>query len=291
MRVAIASAGSTFAIAVGEVDNFNVDVEGWKTGMSGGVGSVVRVAAGGPAGASDAFLKVTADPASTIFKLVFFNQAQWAGNYISAGVTSIAMSLKNLGNAPLAMRVTLGTSVAPLNGGEWYTSTNPINLPAMSNWTNVSFPIGAGDLTNFSGMGTYATDMANIMTLRILNVADASPYGDNVDEIPFILGLDNITAVGAAAPIPGDFNNSNKVNAADLTKWRGDFGVNSGSNADGDSDSDGNDFLIWQQHLGEGSGSSIVGAAGAVPEPSSMALAALAVLAGVRCRSRTRGRS
>jgi MYXO-CTERM domain-containing protein len=40
------------------------------------------------------------------------------------------------------------------------------------------------------------------------------------------------------------------VDSADLAKWKGDFGATSDSSADGDNDSDGADFLIWQQNRG-----------------------------------------
>ena len=47
-----------------------------------------------------------------------------------------------------------------------------------------------------------------------------------------------------------DFNNDTLVDSADLTQWEGDYGVNADSDADGDMDSDGNDFLIWQSEFG-----------------------------------------
>jgi len=81
----------------------------------------------------------------------------------------------------------------------------------------------------------------------------------------------------------GDFNEDNVVDGEDLVKWRGDFGVNAGSDADGDGDSDGGDFLIWQQQLG--AGAEIVAGA-AVPEASSLtlALAAMVVMASKSSR-------
>jgi hypothetical protein len=46
-----------------------------------------------------------------------------------------------------------------------------------------------------------------------------------------------------------DFNNDGAVDAEDLVEWRGDFGMNDRSDADGDGDSDGADFLAWQRQL------------------------------------------
>jgi hypothetical protein len=81
-------------------------------------------------------------------------------------------------------------------------------------------------------------------------------------------------------------NGNGFVNGADLAQWRGDFGIDAGSNADADGDSDGNDFLIWQRNLGVGTPPSAA-AASAVPEPAAclMVLMAGAVLSVTR-RSR-----
>ena len=50
--------------------------------------------------------------------------------------------------------------------------------------------------------------------------------------------------------LPGDFDYDGDVDAADLTHWKGDAGLNGDSDADGDGDSDGADFLIWQRNVG-----------------------------------------
>jgi hypothetical protein len=76
---------------------------------------------------------------------------------------------------------------------------------------------------------------------------------------------------------PADFNEDTFVNAADLTMWKGAFGINANGDADGDNDSDGADYLIWQRNFGATSGLSAgSGTLAAVPEPS----AALAAIMG-----------
>jgi probable HAF family extracellular repeat protein len=81
----------------------------------------------------------------------------------------------------------------------------------------------------------------------------------------------------AILTLPGDFNVDGMVDAADLSQWKGDFGVNGRSDADGDGDSDGADFLIWQRNLGMTSAAPV---GVATPEPPNclLALAVLAVL-------------
>ncbi len=77
----------------------------------------------------------------------------------------------------------------------------------------------------------------------------------------------------------GDYNDDNVVNAADYTVWRNTLGSTTDLQADGDGNGkiDRDDYLIWKWsygHVGPGSGAT-------VPEPSSVLLAAIAILA--RC--------
>jgi hypothetical protein len=83
--------------------------------------------------------------------------------------------------------------------------------------------------------------------------------------------------------LPGDFDNNNVVNNDDLVVWRnGMMGNNALGDTDGDADTDGNDFLIWQRFLG--ATNPAVAATAAVPEPTSLVAAAVAsiALAGFR---------
>ncbi|HEX6961099.1 MAG TPA: hypothetical protein VF175_04480, partial [Lacipirellula sp.] len=75
------------------------------------------------------------------------------------------------------------------------------------------------------------------------------------------------------------------VDSADLAQWKGDFGENDDSDADGDMDSDGGDFLIWQRNLGQ---MGAVPAAAAVPEPGVGALFGSSLLAIGALRGRNR---
>jgi len=100
-----------------------------------------------------------------------------------------------------------------------------------------------------------------------------------------------------SASTTADFDRTNTVDFADYTKWVGDFTVNDGSDADGDGDSDGADFLAWQRTVGSTvnlyvglnfdineSAASIAARAGVVPEPGSIVLALLGVTGFLRRR-------
>lgn len=94
-----------------------------------------------------------------------------------------------------------------------------------------------------------------------------------------LTGLSSPTAIVIVPTLPGDFNDDGAVDAADLTQWEGDFGLNGESDADSDGDSDGADFLAWQRQLD----TAALGASahGLVPEPTTVTLVLVAVV-GIR---------
>jgi hypothetical protein len=95
-------------------------------------------------------------------------------------------------------------------------------------------------------------------------------YGDydvTIDGKTYHLSLDKgrpeyqlIVRLGA------DFNHDNVVNAADLALWQANFGASPIGDADGDGDTDGADFLLWQSQAGQIT-SPFTTAAQTVPEP------------------------
>lgn len=94
-----------------------------------------------------------------------------------------------------------------------------------------------------------------------------------------LTGLTSPTAIVIVPTQPGDFNHDGGVDAADLTQWQGDFGVNDESDADNDGDSDGADFLAWQRQLSAATPG--VSDNAPVPEPATSLLFILAA-AGIR---------
>jgi cyclophilin family peptidyl-prolyl cis-trans isomerase len=81
----------------------------------------------------------------------------------------------------------------------------------------------------------------------------------------------------------GDYNFDGKVDAADLTVWKADFGSSTKAEADGNGNGvvDGGDFLIWQRTLGQNFGAP---ALAAIPEPAAATLALLAAAGLLRRR-------
>jgi hypothetical protein len=80
--------------------------------------------------------------------------------------------------------------------------------------------------------------------------------------------------------LDADFDEDGSVDADDLAAWEGGFGsgtTKAQGDADADSDVDGADFLAWQRQFGSAPPASV--AAGAIPEPSALALAGVGALA------------
>jgi hypothetical protein len=67
-------------------------------------------------------------------------------------------------------------------------------------------------------------------------------------------GWSSLSDQNIDAGLAADFNNSNSVNGADLTIWKGAYATNANGDADGDGDTDGNDFMIWQRQVNQSAG-------------------------------------
>lgn len=104
---------------------------------------------------------------------------------------------------------------------------------------------------------------------------------------------DDLVAGHVTRPVPGDFNDDQFVDGADLEIWRTNFGSTdlpafTLGDANGDGAADGVDFLIWQrQYDAPPPPEAAAVAARAVPEPSALCLllAGLALTTRALCRA------
>ena len=85
-----------------------------------------------------------------------------------------------------------------------------------------------------------------------------------------------------------DFDEDGDVDPTDLAIWRNAFNLNQLGDADGDNDSDGGDFLLWQQQYGSAPAVAVAQpAAAAVPEPSAaVMMLTLLALSALRAQRR-----
>ena len=194
MAAAIGTAPVAHAVSAGEIDTFAAGVEGWFAGggPSGQMpaGSPAWVATGGPAGAGDGFLRISSTGSDDAGgRLVAMNVAQWAGNYGAAGISAIAMDLRNLGASDLTVRLYFEDPIPGPPRNEAVT-TQGVTVPTGGNWMHALFPIGPGSLTVLQGSAT--TLLGNTTVLRIFSgtAADFPP-----ERFAGQLGVDNIQAV------------------------------------------------------------------------------------------------
>lgn len=176
-------------ITLNQIDNF----EGFTTSNWTKSTTTIpneNIWTGGPAGQDDNFLRVQSNGGTTSSgKLVTFNNAQWKGNYITAGVTYISMDVRNSGTSVITLRLAF-QNIAWTNDPKW-SSINPIAVVPGQGWNTIIFPVTANALTKLGHTNSYSGDFNNINELRILH--DDAPGWDG-DAIEAVLDIDNIQA-------------------------------------------------------------------------------------------------
>lgn len=185
--IAAAPAG---AVTLGQIDTFDASLQGWSAGGGAPPFPPVLVKDGGPGGAGDAYMLVTSTGSQSAGgKMVVQNDLQWTGNYTKAGVTKIALDLRNLGTTDLSMRLLFED---PVNGPpkNQAITTQSFFLPAGGDWTHLSFAIRASDLTALAGSADVV--LSNTTTIRLFH---GTGLGFPANPIAAKLGVDNIAAV------------------------------------------------------------------------------------------------
>src|SRR5690606_29451252 len=131
-----------FAIEAGQSDDFqDGTTQNWTSGAVNPNPPTV-IMNGGPSGSGDAYLNIIANgSAGAGGRLVVFNQSQWTGDYLTAGVSTISMHLNNTSAQSLSMRIVLRGA-----GGNFW-SADPVVLAAQSGWQVVQFSLESTDLT------------------------------------------------------------------------------------------------------------------------------------------------
>jgi hypothetical protein len=203
---ALSSAALNCAMAA-QIDTFqDGTTQNWLAG-GGPFGQAppvppMAVATGGPGGAGDRFLQITANggdgPGS---RLTAINTVQWAGDYADAGLSRIEMDLINLGASDLSIRLLFEDPMGGPSENRALTTFAAL-LPVGSGWMHFGFDIEPADLTALTG--NAATLLGQVTVLRIIHNAApnvAAPVAGS-------LGVDNIEGnaqlAGVAIAEPGD---------------------------------------------------------------------------------------
>ncbi|MFT5123033.1 MAG: hypothetical protein ACI97B_001665 [Verrucomicrobiales bacterium] len=188
--------GCTYAGLPVLFDDFeDGSTQGWRKGMA--VVSPVNQA-GGPAGPLDRYLQyASTGGGGQGSKMVFFNQGNWAGNFLAGGYSYIACDVRNLSAAEtLYLRITF-------EGSSSWSSTTAIEVPPNGTWQHLVFDIRETAMSPL-GAGSYASVLSNLQKVRILS-AQATPDSHG-DAIVATIGIDNIQALTSLPPVPPRFS-------------------------------------------------------------------------------------
>lgn len=192
LALALASVGSA-QVVLGQVDDFQ---DGTLKNWAGG-DTRVNVATGGPAGSGDRYLRINSTGGSGGgSRLATFNDTQWAGNYTSAGITSIGVDLINLGSTALEIRLVLFYFGSP---NARFTSTNAFTLAVGSGWRHAQFSMSESAMTRVGGTGIFNTMMGNMG--RIMLRHDVGTPSSGGTAVVGSMGIDNVRAVPEPASI------------------------------------------------------------------------------------------
>jgi hypothetical protein len=177
------------AIVLGQLDTFQDGTTNEWT--NGGLATpVTNISSGGPAGAGDRYIRLTADGSGAGGRLTTFNFTTWAGDFISAGVTTLEIDLLNQSAVNLSIRFAFEVDVVQ-NAPGYLTA--PMLLPVGSGWQHFSISITAANLIPVNSPAPYNTFFSNIMETRIIHEVGTNDL--NGDPIVGQLGIDNIHAV------------------------------------------------------------------------------------------------
>ncbi len=178
------------AIVLGQFNDFQDGTTmNWSNGEAGNAVPVMNIASGGPAGAGDRYIQLTADGSSAGGKLTVFNRDQWLGDYVTAGVTAIEVDLLNQSAVTLSIRLAFKTG--PGSPGVSGYLTQAMVLPAGSGWQHFTISLAPANLTAVGSPGPWSTFF--IGEVRFVNEAGTSNLTGTT--VVGQLGIDNIHAV------------------------------------------------------------------------------------------------
>jgi hypothetical protein len=190
-------ATSAEAVIPGQIDDFeDGTTQGWVVALGGTSHPAppVNIPGGGPGGADDNYLLLTAvGGAGSGSRLTVINLSQWAGNYLSADISTIRMNLGNFSPTDLFIRLLFED---PMSGPPANVAiTTAVAIPAGIGWVPATFSIHPADLIPLKGDAEEV--LSNTTALRIFHSLEPE---FPPDPVVAQLGVDNIEAVAGPTP-------------------------------------------------------------------------------------------
>ncbi|MEO7454153.1 MAG: hypothetical protein ABIV13_05255 [Fimbriimonadales bacterium] len=189
--VAIGAISVAPAITLGQIDTFE---DGTIMDWNGDQGTPpANVVTGGPRGVDDNYIRVFSGIGGAMHNSMY-NQFQWTGDWLAAGVNVVEVHVKNDGPDAVNLRaVWHGQLMA-----RW-TSTKAVAIPADGVWYKVAFPCRESDLTKVlvgQGGETYSQVMSDVERFMIRH--DSGPPSSGGSPVEATVGYDNIEASNKA---------------------------------------------------------------------------------------------
>jgi hypothetical protein len=184
----LSAARPAAAVSSNLKDDFeNGTTQGWSGSTT------TNVADAGPAGAGDNALLV-----SSSNRILTHNTSQWLGNYTAAGVTQLALDVRNASQIELQLRIGIANgSFGPGGDGDTYVSSSPIAVAADNAWHHIVFDVSPAAFsphaTNTNPTPSAAAALASLTHLRILHNPSPNDFRGAVGAADFY--LDNIQAI------------------------------------------------------------------------------------------------
>lgn len=217
-------------------------------------------------------------------------EANALGDYGAAGIAEISFDAR-----PSGVFDTVSFRFRPETGGNGWDFHFPGDEAPVGTWTTFTIPIDAswddamatsnGWTQMSSTTATFSETIASVKQIYLQGYKSVDIPGETID-------FDNFSLSEATVQYPGNANGDMFVDRRDLTIVAMNFGVADAGFEQGDFDGSGDvnlgDLSILQRHFGETAVASPEAAAAAVPEPSTLALAAVASIVGFSVNRRRR---
>ena len=174
----------------------------------GAVGSAVNLPIVATDADGDNYLENVASGFGAGGRMTMFNQSQWQGDLVAAGITEIRAHVKVETTSESALTLRVGfQSLAQLGLQQGYVSLVPVVVQNDGNWYEVVFPITSDDLVAIGSLLTYNQTMTDVGHFRIYHATNVA--WQHFTEIAATMGVDNIT--GNVGPVD-DFEDGTTQN-------------------------------------------------------------------------------